>query len=374
MSRTIPIESIHMLQEVVRGHERVMPRGGGSKNALVAAPSDATILDMRALSGILEYQPGEYTFTALAGTPITQVEDALAENGQYLPFAPPFVAQGATLGGTIAAGLSGSARQRYGGVRDFLIGTRFVDGLGQLVRGGGRVVKNAAGFDLPKLMVGSLGRLGILAEVSFKVFPRPHAYATLRLDFSTLVDAVDALQRLATAPYDVEALDLAFGSAPSDASLYVRIGGLEKILTARLERLQRFIGTGRILTSRDETAFWDNSRSFAWIPPKTTLVKVPLTSGKIAQIEATLNDTGALRRYCAGGNLAWIAWPNALTELDALLRKLNLAGLVLLANGHDNGSESDRRSAQRIGARTGDLLAARIKSALDPNEKFLPLI
>ena len=363
MNTTISITSIKTLQEAVRSHKLLMPRGSGSKTALVAAPTDATILDMRGLTGILEYQPSEYTFTALAGTTIAEVEAALAENGQYLPFEPPLAAQGATVGGTVAAGLSGSARQRYGGVRDFLIGTRFVDGHGQFVLGGGKVVKNAAGFDLPKLMVGSLGRLGILGELSFKVFPRPHSYATLRIDFALLADAVDALQRLAAAPYDIEALDLAFGGAAADASLYARIGGLESVQNARLERLQSFVGAGRVLVGSDEASFWTNARAFAWIPANTALVKVPLTSGKIAKVEAALGGTGAARRYCGGGNLAWLAWPNGLSELNTLLTKLNLSGLVVLGDGN----------AQRIGARSGDLLAARIKSALDPDGKFLPL-
>src|SRR5436190_11409249 len=117
---------------------------------------------MRHLSGMMEYDPAEFTFTALAGTPLAVVQKELAGNGQYLPFDPPLAAQGATLGGTVAAGLSGPGRLRYGGVRDFIVGVQWVDGSGTVIRGGGKVVKNAAGFDFPKLFTGSLGRLGIL--------------------------------------------------------------------------------------------------------------------------------------------------------------------------------------------------------------------
>src|SRR5690606_27154197 len=145
----------------VRTHDRLHVRGGGTKTALSRPADGAALLATSGLSGILEYEPGEFTFTARAGTPLSEIERALAENGQYLPFDPPLVKHGAPLGGTIAAGLSGSGRQRCGGVRDFLIGVRFVDGQGQLVRGGGKVVKNAAGFDLPKLLIGSVGRLGV---------------------------------------------------------------------------------------------------------------------------------------------------------------------------------------------------------------------
>ena len=108
----------------------------------------------------------------------------------------------------MAAGLSGSGRQRYGGLRDFFIGARFVDGQGRLVRSGGKVVKNAAGFDQHKLLIGSLGRLGVLVEVSFKVFPKPPAYGTLRVDVADAAAGVAVLRRLATTRFDLEALDL----------------------------------------------------------------------------------------------------------------------------------------------------------------------
>src|SRR5690606_29722305 len=146
--------TVEEVQAAVQSASKVMPTGAGTKPALYGQASDAVRLDLRKLTGILEYEPGEYTFTARAGTPLAEIVAALTEHGQYLPFDPPFIDAGATLGGTIAAGLSGSGRFRFGGLRDFLIGVRMVDGRGTLVRGGGKVVKNAAGFDLPKLMIG----------------------------------------------------------------------------------------------------------------------------------------------------------------------------------------------------------------------------
>ena len=109
---------------------------------------------------------------AAPATPVAEIERRLAAHGQYLPFEPPLAGCGATLGGTVASGLNGPGRYRYGGVRDFLLGGTFVDGEGRLVRGGGKVVKNAAGFYLHHLLLGSLGRLGIFVELTFKVFPR----------------------------------------------------------------------------------------------------------------------------------------------------------------------------------------------------------
>ena len=189
------VSTVAEIREGVRTAGRVHVRGGGSKPALSTScrASDALSLDLSRLNGVVDYQADEYTFTARAGTPVADVEAMLAERGQYLPFDPPFAARGATLGGTVAAGLSGSGRYRYGGVRDFLIGMRFVDGQGQEVRGGGTVVKNAAGFDFPKLFVGSLGRLGVLTELTFKVFPQPPAYATVTANFDSLADLLSAL-------------------------------------------------------------------------------------------------------------------------------------------------------------------------------------
>src|SRR5574337_979115 len=120
--------SIADLQAAVRDHVRLLPRGGGTKPALSTPAEGVESLDLSSLSGVIEYNPGEYTFTALAGTRVSDVQGMLAEHGQYLPFDPPLVERGATLGGTVAAGLSGPGRYRYGGVRDFILGVRLVDG------------------------------------------------------------------------------------------------------------------------------------------------------------------------------------------------------------------------------------------------------
>ena len=164
--------TVQELQSIVRAYPRVLPRGGGTKPALSTPRGGETPIDLSRLSGMLDYEPGEFVFTALAGTRVYTISSVLAGHGQYLPFDPLLVERGATLGGTVAAGASGPGRYRYGGVRDFQLGVRFVNGGGEIVRAGGKVVKNAAGFDIPKLMVGSLGQLGVLVELSFKVFPR----------------------------------------------------------------------------------------------------------------------------------------------------------------------------------------------------------
>ena len=219
--------SIAEVQAAVRAAApgaRILAHGCGTKAPLSTPPDGAVGLDVSGLAGIIEYEPGEFTFTALAGTPIAEIDAALAEHGQFLPFDPPLVEAGATLGGTVAAGLSGPGRYRYGGVRDFILGVRYVDGAGEVVRTGGKVVKNAAGFDISKLMAGSLGALGVLVELSFKVFPKPEGYATLCVLHPTLDDALASLHRLTSSQMDFFAIDLE--PAPGGAHLWVRLGGL----------------------------------------------------------------------------------------------------------------------------------------------------
>jgi glycolate oxidase FAD binding subunit len=321
------------------------------------------VLDLSGLSGILEYDPGEYVISALAGTPLAVVEAELARHGQYLPFNPPLSARGATLGGTIAAGLSGAGRQRYGGLRDFLIGAHYVDGQGRLVRSGGKVVKNAAGFDQHKLLIGSLGRLGVLVDVSFKVFPQPPAYGTLRLDVASASDGVALLRRLATTRFDLEALDLAVGE--EGAAVRVRLGGPRGVLPQRLQMLQTWLGSGAVDPDA-EKGYWPQGDTFGWYPHGMagwSLVKAPVTLDRIGSLDALLAERGALRRYCSGGNLAWVGWRGDLRELHAHLLGLGLNGLVLLG-------ETERPI---LGVRNGENLARRVKATLDPHGKFLEL-
>ena len=232
------------IQDAVRGAKRVRVRGGGSKPALSLrnGEDDAHLLDLTNLTGVVDYQPDEYTFTARAGTPVAEIAEMLAEKGQYMPFDPPLGERGATVGGTVAAGLSGAGRYRYGGIRDFLIGIRFVDGKGQEIRGGGAVVKNAAGFDFPKLFVGSLGRLGILTELTFKVFPQPPAFATVTADFGTLSDLLSALNAVTRSAIDLHSVD--FAPAEDGWTLWVRIGGLLAALQERVQALQAVVSAG----------------------------------------------------------------------------------------------------------------------------------
>jgi glycolate oxidase FAD binding subunit len=359
-------QSVDDIQALVQSYVRLSVRGGQSKHTITSAEA-TPVIDMRSLAGILEYEPGEYTFTALAGTPLRDVAAALAQNQQFMPFDPPLVDAGATLGGTVAAGLSGSGRYRYGGVRDFLIGVRFVDGQGRLVRGGGKVVKNAAGFDLPKLMVGSLGQFGIITEVSFKVFPQPPAYATLQVSYTDIQAAVAGMQRVVDTHFDVYSLDLVVDAIAGQAPTYqllVRIGGLPNLLSQRIDQIRKVIGaqaaTGEMHTADADAALWTAAREFSWAPAGTTLVKVATSIGKVAQLESALATQGATRRYAVGGNLLWLAWPGPIQMLDGWLNQQGVSGLVVRG-------ESIK---PLLGVQQGQAFSQRIKAALDPHQRF----
>jgi glycolate oxidase FAD binding subunit len=194
--------------------------GGGSKRFYGRAPSGRP-LEVSGHSGILSYEPAELVLTARAGTPLAEIEAALAAHGQMLPFEPPYFGSGATLGGTVACGLAGPRRPYTGAVRDFVLGVKCLNGKGEVLSFGGQVFKNVAGFDLFRLMAGALGTLGVLLEVSVKVLPAPAEDLTLTLDMvpGEAVAAVNAWAGrplpLSAACHDGERLWLRLSGAAS---------------------------------------------------------------------------------------------------------------------------------------------------------------
>ena len=346
--------TVDELQEVVRNASRLRVRGGGTKTALSA---DAAI-SLAAMSGIVEYDPSEFTFTARAGTPIREIREALALHGQYLPFDPVLVDAGATLGGTIASGLSGSGRFRFGGVRDFLLGLRFITGDGEPHSGGGKVVKNAAGFDFPKLMVGACGAYGIITEATFKVFPEPRAYATFEVDTANVGEAASLVGRLARSAAELACLDFV-----PPRRVFIRIGGLAESIPARSARLRQGLPSEHeFLTGDDDARQWQQAREFTWVPAEHTLVKVPITPSEMVRFEANLSETGNIpRRYAVGGNLLWLAWPDdrGPHSLRALLEQRSKIGLAVI--GQPWGL---------VGKQTGRAFAERLASVLDPTGRL----
>src|SRR5687767_4858918 len=227
------------LVDIVRSTQRVIAVGAGTKPRLSQVSDEFTRISMTRLKGIVDYEPSEFTFTAMAGTSLKTIAAELSQSGQYLPFDPLLADAGATLGGTVAAGLSGPGRFRFGGLRDFILGVRFVDGVGRLLRLGGRVVKNAAGFDVPKFLVGSAGRFGVLAEITFKVFPRPPASRTLRLEAKDAAAKTKIFVEAANTRWELDALD----STMEESAVFARLAGPAPAVEAlSAEILARFPG------------------------------------------------------------------------------------------------------------------------------------
>lgn len=304
--------SLTELRDAVLSAPRVIAVGAETKPRLSAV--EAVKISTRQLSGITEYEPSEFTFTALAGTPVKEIIEALAEKGQYLPFDPMLVEAGSTIGGVVASGLSGPGRFRYGGVRDFILGVRFVDGLGRLLRLGGKVVKNAAGFDVPKFLVGSLGRFGAIGEVTFKVFPRRESTLTLQMPFNP-----ERMARIANSRFEADALDV----LPGGETMLVRLAGPGKALDV----LAKEIG-GEII----DNAIWDEIGKTRWN------FKTDLTPDQIGEFKAA--------HVCCGGNVAFSHTP--------LPRGLTLRGDAPLW----------------IGGRPRFAIEDAVKQALDPQNRF----
>ena len=233
---------LHSLDDIVAAvkaaHDSQTPlriRGAGSKDfygGLLAGE----VLDVSAHRGIVAYEPTELYITAKGGTPLAAIEAALAEHGQMLAFEPPHFGA-ATVGGCVAAGLSGPRRQQAGSVRDFVLGVKLVDGGGQLLSFGGQVMKNVAGYDVSRLIAGSLGTLGVIAEVTLKVLPRPVAEATLV--FACDADAaISRLNEWGGQPVPISA------SFWHDGQLWLRLSGAR----AAVDTARRKLG-GDVMTA-----------------------------------------------------------------------------------------------------------------------------
>ena len=278
-----------IVQAVRTAHDSHTPlriRGAGSKDFYGGVLS-GEVLDVAGYRGIVAYEPTELYITARCGTPLADVEAALAEKGQMLACEPPRFS-GATVGGCVAAGLSGPRRQQAGAVRDFVLGVKLVDGSGQVLNFGGHVMKNVAGYDVSRLMAGSLGTLGVLAEVTLKVLPRPVAERTLVF----ALDAGESIARLnqwGGQPLPVSA------SFWHDGKLCLRLSGARAAVEAASGKLG-----GSVVTDAD--SLWQSVREQTH----------PAFAGSILwrlALQSTAGDPGldGLRAIEWGGALRWYA-------------------------------------------------------------------
>ncbi len=286
-------------------------RGGGTKDFYGNAPQ-GEILDTRAHAGVVAYEPTELVITARSGTLLSELHEVLFRQGQILPFEPPGFGPGATLGGCVAAGLSGPRRASAGAVRDFMLGAKIVDGRGQLLAFGGQVMKNVAGYDVSRLLAGSLGTLGLILEVSLKVLPRPPAELTLKFELPQ-AKALENLNRWAGRPLPVSA------SAWRDGELRLRLSGAGSAIRAAAEKLG-----GERLAAAEAAQYWTGVReqTDAFFAGEAPLWRLSLPS-QAAPLELPgeqlLEWGGALRWLRSGADAATVRAAAARTGGHATL-------------------------------------------------------
>jgi glycolate oxidase FAD binding subunit len=235
------------IKEAAKQKRPLCIRGGGTKD-FYGGPVHGYKLNTVDYRGIVAYEPTELVITARAGTPLAEIEAALREKGQMLAFEPPHFGPGATLGGCIATGLSGPRRAYAGAARDFVLGVRILDGKGAELKFGGQVMKNVAGYDVSRLMAGSLGTLGVLLEVSLKVLPLPVSETTLLLKCGE-AEAISLMNKWAAQPLPITA------TAYRGGDLGVRLSGARVAVDAAAGKIG-----GAPVASAQAERFWTGIR------------------------------------------------------------------------------------------------------------------
>jgi glycolate oxidase FAD binding subunit len=327
-------------------------RGAGTKD-WYGQQLQGEILDTRAYRGIIAYDPAELVITARCGTPLAEIETALAEHDQMLAFEPPHFGRASTFGGCIAAGIAGPRRAQAGAARDFVLGATVMNGAGEVLRFGGQVVKNVAGYDVARLMAGSLGTLGLILDLSIKVMPRPAVEATLKFDMNG-TDAVRKLNEWGGRPLPITA------SAWRNGTLAVRLSGAESGVKAA----RSTIG-GEVVDAVEAERFWEGLREqtdpfFASIPPNAALWRLALPS-----ITEPLQLPGAQLMEWGGAQRWWV------TDTDAQTVRIS----AKQAGGHATIFRAGRAFDRSVGVFTplpAPLLKIHrgLKAAFDPARVF----
>ncbi len=311
MKALAPTSEAELAEMVATASEPLRILGGGTRP--IGVPVNGQPLTTSGLSGVTLYEPGALTLVAQAGTPLEEVRETLAGQGQRLAFEPMDhrgllgTSGTPTIGGVFAANVSGPRRIQSGAARDFLLGVRFVDGQGQVTRNGGRVMKNVTGYDLVKLMAGSYGTLGVMTEVALKVLPAAHHSATITLAGLDDATAVAALSRALGSPFEITGA--AHRQTPEGPQTCLRIEGFEKSVAYRAGQIRTLLadlGAAGIETDAEaNTALWRDIRDVApfhegggdvW----RLSVKPSDAPGIVAQVE------GAEALYDWGGGLVWL--------------------------------------------------------------------
>lgn len=327
-------------------------RGGGTKDFYGEAPVGDR-LDVRGFRGIVSYEPTELVVSARCGTPLADVEAALAERGQMLAFEPPAFGPSATIGGVVAAGLAGPRRASAGAVRDFVLGATLLDASGNVLRFGGQVMKNVAGYDLSRLACGSLGILGPILEVSLKVLPVPASECSVRMQMDEGA-ALQALNQWGGQPLPLSA------SAWRDGVLTLRLSGAPAAVDAATARLARERGAAR-LDEAEARAFWTGIREqtdgFFGGPQPLWRLSVPSVAPALGL------DGESMLEW--GGALRWLRSDAPATEIRAAAARVGASATLFRGGDRAAGVFHPLPPANAA-------LQRRLKDVFDPARLFNP--
>ncbi|MEP5155079.1 FAD-binding protein [Planktotalea sp.] len=342
-------------------------RGGGTR---VLNADDGPILDTTGMSGISLYEPGALTVVAGSGTPVQEIANALKAENQRLAFEPPNLNDAlgtsgeSTIGGVAASNASGPRRIAVGACRDFMLGVRFVDGAGNIVKNGGRVMKNVTGYDLVKLMSSAHGTLGVLSEVSLKVLPNVEFQVSLRLADLSAQQAIDAMSSALGSPFEVSG-----AARDADGSVLLRFEGFEASVRYRAESLMKNLAAfGAIEQIEDQEtceALWSDIRDArAFAKGQGDLWRISVKPSDAPEFLEQVQPSKTLLDW--GGGLIWAELPSG-TDIRA---KMTVAGhATLMRAGTDNFAKLGRFHPEPTPLAK---ISADLRARFDPKGLFNP--
>ncbi|WP_431285444.1 FAD-binding protein [Humitalea sp. 24SJ18S-53] len=374
-----PTDEAGVAEAVRAAREPLAIEGNGSKRGLLRPVQAAQVLSTRNLTGITLYKPAELVLSARAGTPIPEIEAALAEHGQHIISEPPDTSAlfgsdlPATLGGIVATNLSGPRRISWGAMRDHVLGVRFVNGQGEVLRSGGRVLKNVTGLDLSKFLSGSHGTLGILTEVTIKVLPGPETSATVAVPVADVAAGVRVLSAGLGSPFGVSAaavLPQGFGDLASPVAL-LRIEDFAPSVAYRATKLASDFPGASVIEAEASRHLWRAIRDAEPLAaqPGQAIWRVSARPTEGPRLVAALPGFSALLDW--GGGLVWLAGEGSEANHRAVMAAAaaSRASFTLF-----RGPEALRAALPVITPDQPALAAigARVKAVLDPAGLFNP--
>lgn len=323
--------------------------GGSASKAFLSSadPDRGRWLSVAEHRGVLDYAPEELVITARTGTPLREIEQVLAESAQYLPFEPPRLHGGGTLGGAVACGLAGPGRPWRGAVRDAVLGVELINGRGECLRFGGQVMKNVAGYDVARLQAGAFGTLGLLLALSVKVLPRPHVEHTVVFALSA-AEALRCCRDWARRPHPISATCI------HDGRLWVRLSGAEAAVAAAARRLGGDTADG---------AFWESLRD-----QRLDFFAAP------GLWRASLPPATAVTALGAGdGLITWSGAERWWRPADPDPQRIAAAARTLGGHARPYDGSFGQRDGPWLAAAEADL-GRRLRAAFDPHGVFNPAL